>query len=131
MQYFFRYITSLALHLLLFNVEGPLQLYLLLFRWGTHLCMSFFLSVCPSIHPSIHPSVAYHISGTVHHLIIIFGTHVNWCYLQEFFSFSFWFFGLFCKKQKISPKWKIKITSVTCYISGTVYHMIMIFGTLV
>ena len=37
------------------------------FRWGTHLYMSLFLSV--------HPSVAHHISGTVHHVIIIFCTH--------------------------------------------------------
>ena len=43
------------------------------FRWGTHLYMSLFLSV----HPSIHPSVAHHISGTVDHLAIIFGTHMQ------------------------------------------------------
>ena len=33
-------------------------------------------SICHFFHPSVHPSVAHHISGTVHHLIIIFGTHV-------------------------------------------------------
>ena len=43
-------------------------LYALIFRWGTHLYMSLFLSV--------HPSVVHHISGTIHHLIIIFGTHM-------------------------------------------------------
>ena len=32
---------------------------------------------------------------------------------------------------KYSPKWKIASTSVTRHISGTVYRMIMIFGTLV
>ena len=31
-------------------------------------------SVCHFFHPSVRPSVARHISGTVHHLIIIFGT---------------------------------------------------------
>ena len=69
------------------------------FRWGTHLYMSLIPSVrssiCPSIHPSIRwsvcclsvhlsvglfvrrsvcPSVVHNISGTIHHLIIIFGT---------------------------------------------------------
>ena len=33
-------------------------------------------SVRPYICPSIHPSVMHHISGTVHHLILIFGTYV-------------------------------------------------------
>ena len=37
-------------------------------------------SIChfprPSVRPSVHPSVAHHISGTIHHLIIIFGTHM-------------------------------------------------------
>ena len=35
------------------------------------------------------------------------------------------------KRAKNSLKWKIQITSVTCHISGTVWHKIMIFGTLV
>ena len=39
------------------------------FVWGTHLYMSHFLSV----HLSIH---LVHISGIIHHVIIIFGTHV-------------------------------------------------------
>ena len=33
-------------------------------------------SICHFFLPSIRPSVAHHISGTVHHLIIIFGTHM-------------------------------------------------------
>ena len=28
-----------------------------------------------SVHPSVHPSIAHHISGTINHLIIIFGAH--------------------------------------------------------
>ena len=36
-----------------------------------------------------------------------------------------------CKNVKNSPKSKIKITSVSHHISGTVYHMIMIFATFV
>ena len=45
---------------------------------------------------------------------------------------SLWFFGLLGgmggggKRAKNIPQWKITITSVTCHISGTVYHMIMI-----
>ena len=38
------------------------------FRWGTHLYMSLF--------PFVHPSVTHHFSGTVHHLTIIFDTHI-------------------------------------------------------
>ena len=36
--------------------------------------------------------------------------------------------GCYGGKAKNSPKLKI-VTSVTCHISGTVKHMIMIFGT--
>ena len=38
------------------------------FRWGTHLYVSLFPSICLSI--------VHHFSGTVHHQIIIFDTHV-------------------------------------------------------
>ena len=37
---------------------------------------SFPPSICPSVCPSILPSVVHHISGTVHYLSIIFGTHM-------------------------------------------------------
>ena len=56
-----------------------------------------------------------------------------------FFSFFFEIFIFWAvrrggdvgnKRAKNNPKWKITITSVTSYISGTVKHMIMIFGTL-
>ena len=53
-----------------------------IFRWGTHLHMSLFLS-------SARPSVAHHISGTVHYLIIIWYTCVKWWYLKALFFFSF------------------------------------------
>ena len=61
-----------------------------IFRWATHLNMSLFTSV----HPSVHRSVAHHISETQHHVIMIFGTHVKWWYLQVFFLIFkfFWFF---------------------------------------
>ena len=52
------------------------QIVIGIFRWGTHLYMSPFLSVRPSICPSVHPSVVHHISGSIHHLIIIFGAHM-------------------------------------------------------
>ena len=35
------------------------------------------------------------------------------------------------KSAKNSPKLKITITTVTCHISGTIKHMIVIFGTFV
>ena len=38
------------------------------FRWGIHLYMSFFLSISSLA----GPSVEHHISGTVHHVIMIF-----------------------------------------------------------
>ena len=37
---------------------------------------SVHLFVHPSVSLTISPSVTYHILGTVHHVIIIFGTHV-------------------------------------------------------
>ena len=68
-------------------------------------------------------SVTQHISGTVKHVIIIFGTIVlNDDISSFFFSFfkNFRFLGsLWGKRAKNCPKWKI-ITSVTCHISGTV-----------
>ena len=47
-----------------------------IFRRGTYLYMSLFQFVHPSVCLSIRPSVVHHISGTVHHLIIILGTHM-------------------------------------------------------
>ena len=53
------------------SVLGPL-----LFLGGapTSICHFFCLSISPFICLSVHPSVAQHISGTIHHVIIIFGT---------------------------------------------------------
>ena len=42
------------------------------FRWGTHLYMSLFLSA----RPSDYLSIVDNILRTVHHVITIFGTHV-------------------------------------------------------
>ena len=51
------------------------------FRWGTHLYMTLF--------PSIHLSITHHISETVQHLIIIFGTHMlNNDISRRFFIFK-------------------------------------------
>ena len=95
------------------------------FRWGTQLCVSVFLS----IRPSVCLSVAHHISGTVHHLFIMFGTHA-WNddisrLLFRFFFLKFSFFG----NSKINPEQQI--ISMMCHISGTIKHMIMFLGTLV
>ena len=57
-------------------------------RWGSHFCMSLF--------PSIPPSVTHYIfSGIVHHLIIIFGTHMQnndivRCFFHFFKILIFW-----------------------------------------
>ena len=40
----------------------------------TYICHFFHPSICPSICPAGCRSVVHHISGTVHHLIVIFGT---------------------------------------------------------
>ena len=78
---------------------------LALFRLGTHPLMSLFRSVCSlPLCPSIRPSVRHQISGTIHHLIIIFGKMIS----PGFFSFylKFWFFELLegggVKGQKIA-----------------------------
>ena len=66
-----------------------------IFRWGTHLYMSLFPSVCSS--------VAYHVSGTVDHVIIIFDTRVKCSHL--FKIMIFWVVrGV--KGQKIAPNKK-------------------------
>ena len=78
------------------------------FRCSTHLCMSL------SIHLCVCASGAYHISWTIHHLIIMFGTHVgnddiSRCFFLFFylFFFRFWFFGLLLGwKGKKQPKMK-------------------------
>ena len=80
--------------------DSPSKTMKSVFRWGTHLCISLFPSVCLSV----HPLVAHHISGTKNHLIIIFVTPMqNDDISRSFFIFSkFSFFGLLggwkCKK---------------------------------
>ena len=80
-------------------------------------------------------------SWKLHHVIIIFGTCVKWWYLHAFFSFFKNFVFLCCAVGGwgiggwvgggVGKKWKITIISVKCHITGTVKHMIMIFGKLV
>ena len=38
--------------------------------------MSLFLSICQSVRQSNHPSIMHYISGTIHHVIIIYGKHL-------------------------------------------------------
>ena len=47
-------------------------------------------SICHFFCPSAHLTVPHHISGTIHHLIIVY-VCVNWWYLQVVFSFFFSF----------------------------------------
>ena len=99
---------------------------LLYFTFSVHLYVHLFihLSICPSVCPPVHLSVAYHISGTVHHMIIIFGTPVqNDESSRHFFHFMkiliFWSVrGV--KGKKIAQSEKQKFNLAVCYISGTV-----------
>ena len=64
---------------------------------------------------------------------MIFGTFVKWWYISRFFfhvsNFRFYGFSDWQKWQKNSPKQQ-KIMSVMLHISGTIHHMIVIYGTL-
>ena len=46
----------------------------LFFSWGIHIHVTFFIH--PSVHLSVRPCIVHPISGTIHFLIIILGTHV-------------------------------------------------------
>ena len=85
---------------------------LILLKKSTHFYMSLFLSICLSV----RPSVTHHMSGTVHHLIIIFGTHV-WNDISRLF-FHFFEILIFQAVRgvtaKNSPKWKI---SYICHVA--------------
>ena len=90
-------------------------------------------------------SVAVDISGTICHMIVIYGTLVyndDICrvfFIFYFFIFSkFWFFGLFRwvgrrgrdkrAENGKNPKWERNL-SVMLHISGIIHHMIFINNT--
>ena len=86
---------------------------LLVFRWGTHLYMSLFLS----IHLSVCRVLYLRNRTSSHHNF--WYTYLKWWYLQAFFTFfkNFDFLGCYGgKRAKNSPKWEITITSVTHHI---------------
>ena len=70
-------------------------------------------------------SVALQLSGTIHHMIIIYGAHVwNVNIFRRFFSIfqNFDFLGgQRGERAKNGPRWQ-KILSVAPYISGVIYH---------
>ena len=73
--------------------------------------------------------VTLHVWETIHHMIVFYDTHV-WNNISRcFFSFSkFRFFGLLGSKSvKNGAKWP-EILSVTFHISGTIYHVTVIYG---
>ena len=86
-------------------------------------------SVCHFFCPSVcHPAYLRNRTSSDHNF---WYTHIKWWYLQVLFSFFQNFDFLDCcggKRAKNGPKWTI-ITSATHRISGTVHHMIVIFGT--
>ena len=60
------------------NIEMQIDLFFINnVRWYTHLYTSLFPSVCMSVCLFVGPSGAHHISGTVYHMIIIFGARVQ------------------------------------------------------
>ena len=70
-------------------------------------------------------SVAFHISGIIHHMILLM---CNMKISQEgFFIFSNFLDCYGGKRAKNSPEWQ-KILSVVLDISGTIHHMILIYG---
>ena len=65
-----------------------LVLNILLFLGGTP------TSICHFFHPSICPSITHHISETINHVTISFGTRVKWWYPSVFFRIFFRIFRL-------------------------------------
>ena len=92
----------------------------LVFRWGTHLYMSLFPSVCLYVC----------LSSTMSQELYIIWSYFWYTYIKcSFFIFlKFSFFGLLGgKRAKIGPKWE-KILSVALHILRTIHHMIFIYG---
>ena len=92
------------------------------FRWGTHLYMLLFLSVCLFVCCTLYLRNC----ALYHYMIIISGAHIlNDSISRLFFHFikNFNFLGpQGCKMAKNSQKSKIEITSITCHISEPVQH---------
>ena len=72
-------------------------------------------------HFSIRPSVAHHIPETVHHLIIIFGTHVQNDDFSKCFFGLLWRMGGGLKREKIAQN--EKQLHVSCAISQGKYSI--------
>ena len=75
--------------------------------------------------------VALYISGSIHHIIVIFGTHVQNDNISRCLFHFFWIliFRVFRElKGKKWPQMK-KILSLSLHISGTVHHMIVFWHT--
>ena len=73
-------------------------------------------SICHFFHLSVRPFVAHHIPGTVHHVVIIFGTRVKWWYIyvlflffRFFLSFDFFLVVRRIKAQEIAQNEKKKL----------------------
>ena len=102
-------------------------------------------SCCSALHHGVNPSlkkdkklsVVLHISGTIHHMILDNGTQlqnndISWCFLH-FFKILIFQVVRRVKGQKISKMTKNiqndKKLLVVPYVSGTIHHMIFIYGT--
>ena len=75
-----------------------------------------------------------HISGNIHHMVFIYGTHVENDNISSCF-FSFYqncdFPGCKGSKRATNGLKQEKILSVTLHISGTIHHMIFIYAFMV
>ena len=92
------------------------------------------LYVTFSVRPSVRPSVARNILETVHHLIIIFGTHpynddISRCFFHFFEILMFW--AVKAVKGQNMTKDNKENLSVAVDNLGTMYRMNVIYGTLV
>ena len=83
----------------------------------------FFLFFVRFFFPSVHPSVAHYIWGTVHHVIIIFVTHVqndiSWVFLI-FFLILIFRAVMGAKGQKIAQNEKWKLHSSRAYLRNSI-----------
>ena len=81
------------------KTHGNVSLFFLDHLWRFYFLLGEALtSMCHFSRLFVRPSIAHHFSGTVHHLIIIFGIHMCKMIISAgvffFFFFKFWFFGL-------------------------------------
>ena len=79
-------------------------------------------------------SVTLHVSGTIHHIIVIFGTpfsndNISMRFFQFFKILSFWFVRVVKGQKTVQNYKKFYLLHFISHISGTIHHMTVIYGT--